>query len=88
MRECRDNPVSMQQKHIDVYYHLVRDPTQQGRLDVAYVPAVDIVADGMTKPVQRVALERFKNQLGMLKICGFSPGWWKVGSWHLLYVEA
>jgi hypothetical protein len=23
----------------------------------------------------------------LLRICGFSPGWWKVGSWYLLYVE-
>jgi hypothetical protein len=22
-----------------------------------------------------------------LRICGFSPGWWKVGSWYLLYMD-
>jgi hypothetical protein len=25
--------------------------------------------------------------LSLLRICGFSPGWWKVGSWYLLHVE-
>jgi hypothetical protein len=23
----------------------------------------------------------------LLRICGFSSGWWKVGSWYLLYVK-
>jgi hypothetical protein len=31
-----------------------------------YVPTADLVADGMTKPLQRVAFERFKNQLGVV----------------------
>jgi hypothetical protein len=53
-------------KHIDVCYHFVRDLAEQGRLDVAYVPTADMVADGMTKPLQRVAFERFKNQLGVI----------------------
>ncbi|KAI1678126.1 Retrotran-gag-2 domain containing protein [Pyrenophora tritici-repentis] len=51
-------------KHIDVCYHYVRDLAEQGKLDVAYVPTAEMVADGMTKPLQRVAFERFKNQLG------------------------
>jgi hypothetical protein len=53
-------------KHIDVCYHFVRDLAEQGKLDVAYVPTADMVADGMTKPLQRVAFERFKNQLGVI----------------------
>jgi hypothetical protein len=53
-------------KHIDVCYHFVRDLAEQGRLDVAYVPTADIVADGMTKLLQRVAFKRFKNQLGVI----------------------
>jgi len=52
-------------KHIDVCYHFVRDMAEQGKLEVAYVPTADMVADGMTKPLQRVAFERFKNQLGV-----------------------
>ncbi|KAF7572242.1 hypothetical protein PtrM4_097420 [Pyrenophora tritici-repentis] len=53
-------------KHIDVCYHFIRDLAEQGKLDVAYVPTVDMVADGMTKPLQRVAFEKFKNQLGVV----------------------
>jgi hypothetical protein len=53
-------------KHIDICYHFIRDLAEQGKLDVVYVPTEDMVADGMTKPLQRVAFERFKKQLGVV----------------------
>jgi hypothetical protein len=36
-------------KHIDFYYHFVRDLAEQGKLDVAYVLTTDIVANGNDK---------------------------------------
>jgi hypothetical protein len=53
-------------KHIDICHHYVRDLARNGRLQVTYVPTADMVADGMTKPLQRVVFERFKNQLGIV----------------------
>jgi hypothetical protein len=53
-------------KHIDICYHFVFDLARNGHLQVSYVPTADMVADGMTKPLQRVAFERFKNQLGIV----------------------
>jgi hypothetical protein len=50
-------------KHIDIYHHYVCDLAINGRLQVSYVPTADMVAEGMTKPLQRVAFERFKSQL-------------------------
>jgi hypothetical protein len=55
-----------QSKHIDIYYHFMCDLARNGRLRVSYVPTTDMVADGMTKPLQRVAFERFKDQLGIM----------------------
>jgi len=52
-------------KHIDICYHYIRDLAEQGKLSVTYIPTFDMVADGMTKPLQRVAFERFKGQLGV-----------------------
>jgi Reverse transcriptase (RNA-dependent DNA polymerase)/gag-polypeptide of LTR copia-type len=52
-------------KHIDICYHFIRDLEEQGKLSVTYIPTADMIADGMTKPLQRVAFERFKNQMGM-----------------------
>ncbi|KAI0992615.1 hypothetical protein K3495_g15570, partial [Podosphaera aphanis] len=53
-------------KHIDICYHFVRDLAEKKRLVIDYVPTIDMVADGMTKPLQRVAFERFKRHLGLV----------------------
>jgi hypothetical protein len=51
-------------KHIDICYHFIRDLVEKEQVDVEYVPTM--VADGMTKPLGRVAFERFKTQLGVV----------------------
>jgi hypothetical protein len=53
-------------KHIDICHHFVHDLVRNGHLQVSYVPMADMVADGMTKPLQRIAFERFKDQLGIV----------------------
>ena len=47
-------------RHIDVSYHYVRDLVQKGRVKIDYTPTADMVADGFTKPLERVAFDRFK----------------------------
>jgi hypothetical protein len=39
----------------------------------------------ISKLQQQPAIHSFTFLL--LRICGFSPGWWKVGSWYLLYID-
>jgi hypothetical protein len=53
-------------KHIDICYHFIRDLAEKGKLNVEFIPTTEMVADGMTKPLQRVAFERFKAQLGVV----------------------
>jgi hypothetical protein len=53
-------------KHIDICYHFIRDLVEKELVNVEYVPTVEMVADGMTKPLERVAFERFKRQLGVV----------------------
>ena len=48
-------------KHVDIYYYFIRDLAEKGELRVDYIPTAEIVADGMTKLLARVAFERFKN---------------------------
>jgi hypothetical protein len=55
-----------QSKHIDICCHFVHDLARNRRLQVSYVLTADMVADRMTKPLQRIAFERFKNQLGIV----------------------
>ncbi|CZS94184.1 uncharacterized protein RAG0_04240 [Rhynchosporium agropyri] len=54
-------------KHIDIAYHFVRDLAERGRLKVDYIPTDEMVADGMTKPLDRVAFEKFKRQMGLVE---------------------
>ena len=53
-------------KHIDICYHFIRDLAEQKKLQISYIPTDEMVADGMTKPLQRVAFERFKKMLGVV----------------------
>lgn len=53
-------------KHIDICYHFIRDLVERGYLKVDYIPTDEMIADGMTKPLQRVKFERFKEQMGLI----------------------
>lgn len=53
-------------KHIDICYHHIRDLVQKGNLEVSYISTRDMVADGLTKPLQRINFEKFKLQLGVV----------------------
>jgi hypothetical protein len=54
-------------KHIDISYHFIRDLAKKGKLEITYIPTADIVADGITKPLGRVAFERFRRQMGVVE---------------------
>ena len=51
-------------KHIDICYHFIRDLEEKGKLRVTFIPTAEMIADGFTKPLQRVAFERFRRQMG------------------------
>lgn len=53
-------------KHVDICYHFIRDLAEKGHLRVDYIPTDEMIADGMTKPLQRVKFERFKEQMGLM----------------------
>ena len=52
-------------KHIDIQYHYIRDLEEKGRINVSYIPTTDMVADGLTKPLGRMAFGRFRELLGI-----------------------
>ena len=55
-------------KHIDICYHYIRDLEEQGKISVSYIPTGDMIADGLTKPLQRVAFGRFRSLLGVTSL--------------------
>ena len=54
-------------KHINICYHFIKDLAKKGKLEITYIPIADIVADSITKPLGRVAFERFRRQIGVVK---------------------
>ena len=54
-------------KHIDIQYHHIRDLEARKRIAISYIPTTDMVADGMTKPLDRIAFQRFKDLMGMTR---------------------
>ncbi|RFU24805.1 hypothetical protein B7463_g11533, partial [Scytalidium lignicola] len=52
-------------KHINICYHYIRNLGEKGRLHIDFVPTTEMIANGFTKPLQQVAFERFKNQIGL-----------------------
>lgn len=60
-------------KHIDVCYHFIRDLAEKKRLRIDYIPTAEMVADGMTKPLSRIAYQRFKDQMGLFNESCYYP---------------
>ncbi len=54
-------------KHVDICYYFIRDLAKKGDLRVNYILTAEIVADGITKLLARIAFERFKVQIGLVE---------------------
>jgi hypothetical protein len=61
-------------KHVDIYYHYVKERVRDGHLKVQHVRTSAMAADGLTKPLDRVAHERFLTQIGLSKPAVLATG--------------
>lgn len=52
-------------KHIEVRHHFVRHCVQGEMVHLQHVASSDNVADGFTKPLDRIAFERFRHKIGV-----------------------
>ena len=60
------NPVvSNRSKHIDVVYHFARERVARKDVKIAYVKTNDMLADMLTKPVDKAKLDLCKRGIGM-----------------------
>ena len=57
--ECRRT------KHIDTKYNFVRDLHKSKKINVRYCPTEKMLADALTKPLNRVKLENLREGLGL-----------------------
>lgn len=55
-------------KHIEVYFHFVRERVAQKLLEVRFVSTNDQVADGFTKPLSVQKLREFQHNLNLSKL--------------------
>ena len=70
-----ENPVFHDKlKHIEIKYHYIRDVVQRGVVKLLYVATEEQIADVLTKPLDRVKFEYFREKLGVLQIEVSSKG--------------
>jgi hypothetical protein len=55
-------------KHIDIRFHYTRDMVQQSIIAISQIPTNEMVADGLTKPLNQENHSRFLQQIGFKAI--------------------
>ena len=50
-------------KHIEIWYHYIRDMVQIGAIKLQYVRTYEKVADVLTKPLSHVKFEHFRDKI-------------------------
>jgi hypothetical protein len=62
-----DNPIEHNHtKHIDIWYHFLRDHQQRGDIEIAYVNTKNQLADIFTKPLDEKTFSKLRNELNIL----------------------
>jgi hypothetical protein len=62
-----DNPVEHSRtKHIDIWYHFLRDHQQRGDIEIAYVSTKEQLVDIFTKPLDEKTFTKLRNELNIL----------------------
>ena len=57
-------------KHIDIWYHFIRDVVKQGYIKLQYCPMDDMMADILTKALPRWKVSQHTLRLGLHRPCG------------------
>ena len=55
-------------KHINIRYHYTRDLIKQGEIKLAYRSTHDMIADGLTKPLESIKFAQFVDGLGLMTV--------------------
>ena len=54
-------------KHIEINYHFIRDMVMKGGVKLEYIATNEQVADVLTKPLDRLKFEYFREKLGVIE---------------------
>ncbi|KAG7110475.1 Copia protein like [Verticillium longisporum] len=55
-------------RHVDIHNHWLRQEAQKNRILVEYIPTANMIADGLTKPLNHQRLQIFTAQIGLIDI--------------------
>ncbi len=61
----KNQAINQRNKHIDIQYHSVHDVLADGKVEFAYCPTDERIADILTKPLDRVRFEKHVLSLGV-----------------------
>ncbi|KXJ79475.1 hypothetical protein RP20_CCG000827 [Aedes albopictus] len=61
----KSNGDSKRTKHIDTRFNFVKELCSNGVMNVRYCPSEEMVADGLTKPLARVKMEKMRQRIGL-----------------------
>jgi len=53
-------------KHIETKYHFVCDLKNEGKINVEYCPTENMIADMLTKPLCKIKLNKFREDIGLV----------------------
>ncbi|KXJ73441.1 hypothetical protein RP20_CCG015856 [Aedes albopictus] len=53
-------------KHIDTKFHFVKHLAERNEINVTYCPTETMIADVLTKPLNRVRFEMLRKKMGIL----------------------
>ena len=65
---AKDNKYHSRTKHIDLWYHFIREAVENGKFLVTYIPTDENLSDIFTKALARLKFEVFVAKLGLTKI--------------------
>jgi hypothetical protein len=55
-------------RHVDIQQHWLRERVERGDFKVEWASTNDLIADGLTKPLNRQKHERFVGLLGLVDL--------------------
>ena len=55
-------------KHIDLRYKWIQEKVESGEFEIEYVSTKDQVSDIFTKPLSRELFQKFRKELGVMKL--------------------
>ncbi len=64
IKMAKNDTSSTRTKHIYIQFHFVKDSLSKRMFSIDYCPTENMAANLLTKPLQRVLLEKFKAKIG------------------------